>query len=216
MSSGVPHWCTLPSLMTAMRSDIVSASSWSCVTKTNVMPTSRWMRLSSTCIALRSLRSNAASGSSSSSTEGRLTSARARATRCRWPPDNALGLSLSRPVSWTSSSISPTRRVVSVFPTLRRRSPNATFLPDRQVVEERVALEDGVDVAPVRRQVGDVLAVQRHFAIARVDEAADHPQCRGLTAPGRAEQREELARRDVEVQLPDGGALTIRLRDAAQ
>ena len=43
---------------------------------------SRWMRLSSSCISLRSWRSNAPSGSSSSSTRGRATRARAMATRC--------------------------------------------------------------------------------------------------------------------------------------
>ena len=32
MSSGAPHWTTRPSFMTAIRSDIDSASSWSWVT----------------------------------------------------------------------------------------------------------------------------------------------------------------------------------------
>src|SRR5881409_3499538 len=45
----------------------------------NVIPTSPWMRLSSVCISWRSLRSSAPSGSSSSSTSGRLTIALARA-----------------------------------------------------------------------------------------------------------------------------------------
>ena len=53
-----------------MRSLIVSASPWSCVTYTKLIPTSRWMRLSSNCIFSRSLRSSAPSGSSSSSTGG--------------------------------------------------------------------------------------------------------------------------------------------------
>ncbi len=58
----------------------------------NVMPTSRWMLLSSIWRPLRSLRSSAPSGSSSSSTAGRLTSARASATRCCWPPESWRGL----------------------------------------------------------------------------------------------------------------------------
>jgi len=45
-------------------------------------PDSRWMRRSSTSISSRILRSSAESGSSSSSTRGRLTSARASAMRC--------------------------------------------------------------------------------------------------------------------------------------
>ena len=56
--------------MTAIVSAIVMASSWSCVTCTNVMPTSCWMRLSSICSCLRRRRSSAPSGSSSSSARG--------------------------------------------------------------------------------------------------------------------------------------------------
>ena len=85
--------------MTAMRSDIASASSWSCVTYRNVIPTSRWMPFSSTCICLRSFRSSAPSGSSSRSTAGRFTSARASATRCFCPPDSSRGFERSRPRS---------------------------------------------------------------------------------------------------------------------
>ena len=44
--------------------------------------------ISSSCIALRSFRSSAPSGSSSRSTAGWLTSARASATRCCWPPES--------------------------------------------------------------------------------------------------------------------------------
>src|SRR4029077_6489843 len=61
------------------------------VTYTNVIPTSRWIRFSSTCIAWRSLRSRAPSGSSSRSALGLLTRARASATRCCWPPESSLG-----------------------------------------------------------------------------------------------------------------------------
>ena len=82
--------------MTAIGRDIVSASSWSWVTYTNVIPTSRWMCFSSSCICLRSCRSSAPSGSSSSRTAGRLTSARASATRCRWPPESCRGFALAR------------------------------------------------------------------------------------------------------------------------
>ena len=78
--------------MMAMRSDSVSASSWSWVTKIVVMPISRWISRSSTCISWRRRRSSAPSGSSSSSTFGRVTSARASATRCCWPPESCRGL----------------------------------------------------------------------------------------------------------------------------
>ena len=61
-----------------MRSDMTSASPWSCVTNTVVMPSLRWIAAISTRISSRSLRSRLESGSSSKSTAGRMTSARKR------------------------------------------------------------------------------------------------------------------------------------------
>ena len=85
---GRPICCNLPADMTAMRSDMVSASSWSWVTKTKVMPVSCWICFSSTRICWRSFRSSAESGSSSSSTFGAGARARASATRCCCPPES--------------------------------------------------------------------------------------------------------------------------------
>ena len=64
----------------------------------NVSPTACWISFSSTCIAWRSFRSSAPSGSSSSSTRGRITSARASATRWRCPPESWAGLRAPNPV----------------------------------------------------------------------------------------------------------------------
>ena len=64
------------------------------------------------------------------------------------------------------------------------------------VREEGVVLEDRVDVALVRRPIGDVPAVKQHAAFRRQVEAGDHAQRRGLAGAGRPEQREELAARD--------------------
>ena len=114
-----------PLFITATVSAIVMASSWSWVTWMKVSPTSVWMRLSSTCISRRSLRSSAPSGSSSSSTSGWLTSARASATRCCWPPESWWGL---RPANWvicTSSSASSVRAAASF--SLRRLGPKETL-----------------------------------------------------------------------------------------
>ena len=80
-----------PAFITAMRSHMVSASSWSCVTNTNVMPTAA-AAPSARSERLRSFASRAPSGSSSSSTAGSSTSARASATRCCWPPEICAGL----------------------------------------------------------------------------------------------------------------------------
>ena len=71
--------------------DSAIASDWSCVTRIVVVPSVRWIWRSSICISSRSLASRLESGSSSSSMRGRMTSARASATRCCWPPDMRRG-----------------------------------------------------------------------------------------------------------------------------
>ncbi len=192
------------------------ASSWSCVTCTNVMPTSCWMRLSSICSCLRRRRSSAPSGSSSSSARGRLTSARASATRCCWPPESCAGLRLPRWPSWTSSSASPTRvRDLGLGDLLALEAEGDVPL-DVEVREQRVGLEDRVDVALVGRLLGDVLAAEVDAALGRVLEAADHPQRRRLAAARRAEQRVEGAALDRERELVDGGHLAEALGDALE
>ena len=103
---GVPSCAIRPPSMTASRFDISSASSWSWVTKTKVMPTSRCSAVSSARSECRSLASSAPSGSSRSSTDGSSTSARASATRCCCPPDSWWGRRWAYSVSRTSSSAS--------------------------------------------------------------------------------------------------------------
>ena len=159
----------------------------------NVIPTSRWMRLSSTCICLRSWRSSAPSGSSSRSTDGRFTSARASATRWRWPPDSSAGRALARSWSATSSSASATRRLISCFADLAAAQPEGDVLGDVEVLEQRVGLEHRVHVAPVGRHLRDVVALELERALGRLLEARDQPQRRRLPAARRAEQAEELA-----------------------
>ena len=144
------------------------------------------MPFSSTCICLRSLRSSAPSGSSSSSTDGRLTSARASATRCFWPPESSRGRDFSRPCSSTSSSASATRVRISSLSILRRLQPEGDVVGDVQVLEQRVALEDGVHVALVGRHGLDRLALEEDAPLARLLEARDHAQRRGLAATRRA------------------------------
>ena len=127
-STGVSTCWTRPSCITAMRSAIDMASSWSWVTTTKVMPTSCCSRFSSSCISARTLRSSADSGSSSRSSRGRLTMARARATRCRWPPESWAGRAFVFPVSPTVASTSSTRLRTSALGSPSRSSPYATFL----------------------------------------------------------------------------------------
>ncbi len=70
-----------------------------------------------------------------------------------------------------------------------------------QVGEERVALEDGVDVALVRGHIVDTLAHEDHVALVRGLKAADDAQRRGLAAARGAEQGEKLIVIDIEIDM---------------
>ncbi len=74
-----------------MRSPSLIASSMSCVTKTTVFRSSRCKRMNSSCSRARTIGSIAPNGSSISISGGFAASARARPTRCRWPPESSAG-----------------------------------------------------------------------------------------------------------------------------
>jgi hypothetical protein len=76
-------------------------------------------------------------------------------------------------------------------------------LEDVHVGEERVLLEDHVDVAPERRDADHVTAVEEDLAGGRLLEAGDHPQGGRLAAARGAQQREELALGDPQVDALD-------------
>ncbi len=202
-----------PSRMTTMTSLIVSASSWSWVTYTNVIPTSRWRALSSSCISLRSLRSSAPSGSSRSSTVGSVDE--------RPGERDALLLAarhLPRPPPLVARQADQRERLADpalllVLADLALAQPVADVLGHVHVREQGVVLEDRVDVAPVRRDAGDRLAGEEDLALGRLLEAGDHPQRRGLAAARRAEERVELAAGDPQVHPVDGGDVAEPLRD---
>ena len=67
---------------------------------------SRFSSFSSICMAWRSFRSSADRGSYRSRTLGAGARARARATRCCWPPESWLTLRSAKASSFTSASIS--------------------------------------------------------------------------------------------------------------
>ena len=60
------------------------------------------------------------------------------------------------------------------------------------VGEEGILLEDGVDFALVGRDADDVLTVEEHLALARLQKAAEDAQQRRLAAARGSEQRDEL------------------------
>ena len=90
-SCGVPIWTNLPSHIMPMRSESVSASSWSWVTYTVVIPNDCCSFRISARTDPRILASRLERGSSSSSTSGLSARALASATRCCWPPDSCPG-----------------------------------------------------------------------------------------------------------------------------
>ena len=126
-SAGLATCSIRPPFITAIRSEIDSASVWSCVTMTKVVPSRACRFFSSTCMCSRSAASSADRGSSSSSSFGSQMIARASATRCRWPPDSAATGRPAKAPSPTRSSASPTRRRISPEATPRTERPKPTL-----------------------------------------------------------------------------------------
>ena len=91
--------------------------------------------------------------------------------------------------------------------------PVADVLGHVHVGEQRVVLEDRVDVAPEGRHTGDRLAGEEDLALARLFEAGDHAEGRRLAAARRAEQAVELAVLDPEVHPVHGDHFPEAFRD---
>jgi len=100
----------------------------SCVEKMKVVWSVELISFISSMIVCPVAESRFAVGSSASTIRGRVTSARAIATRCRWPPDSSFGRCTPCFPSPTLSSISSTRRArpADVEPPFRS-SGNSTF-----------------------------------------------------------------------------------------
>ena len=79
---------------------------------------------------------------------------------------------------------------------------------------ERVVLEDHGDVAVLRRDVGHVALADEDAPLVDLLEAGEHAQGGGLSASGGADEDEELAVGDLEVELVDGGAGLARIDPA--
>ncbi len=195
-----------PPDITPIRSDMVSASSWSWVTKTKVMPVSSCSRFSSLCISLRSLRSSAESGSSSSK------NLRLRGKR---PGERHALLLAARKLRRLAlrhcfelhqrQHLGRARGNLALW-AAEHFEAEADIVGDAQMRKERVALKDRVHLSLVRRQVCDVLTVEQDRARGRAVEPGDQPQKRGLAAARRAEKGEELALPDRDgngIERPD-------------
>lgn len=69
------------------------------------------------------------------------------------------------------------------------------------VGKERIVLKDHADVAPVGRDTVDDLPAQQDLAARRRFETGEHHQRGGLARTGRAQQGQEFAAPDVEVEI---------------
>ena len=119
-------YVSLPSLITPLRC-ARDATALSCVTTISVRPLSRQESSSSEMISSRVSSSKLPEGSSASSTRGSLTSARAIAARCCWPPESSVGRWYARSAraTWSSARIARSRR--SALGTLSGTSAVSTF-----------------------------------------------------------------------------------------
>jgi hypothetical protein len=86
---------------------------------------------------------------------------------------------------------------------------------DAEVGKERVGLEDDAEVALGGRRVADVAAVDLDRALVLGVEAGDGAQERGLAAARGAEEADELAAGDVEVDGAQGLEAAEALAEAA-
>jgi hypothetical protein len=82
-----------------------------------------------------------------------------------------------------------------------------------QMREQRVVLEDGVDVAAIGRNAFGAFAENGDRARCRLLEAGDQTQAGGLAGTRRSKHGEELARHDVEIDHVDGAHIAEMARD---
>ena len=74
-------------------------------------------------------------------------------------------------------------------------------LKNVEMGEQGVALENGVDVALIRRQLVYILAHEDDVALVGGGEAADETERGGLAAAGRAKQREKFVVVDIKIDM---------------
>ena len=211
-STGVPICSITPRFITTIRSAIVRASSWSCVTMIVVTPTCRWSCRISCRRWTRTLASRADRGSSRSRRPGDVARARASATRCCWPPESCAGYLSPCSRIPTVSSSSFTRALDPRPGQARVLEPVGDVLRRREVREQGVGLEDDPEVALRGRQRRDVSAGLLDAPVRLGIQARDGAEERGLPAAGRSQEADELALVDVEGDPVEGGEVPESLR----
>ena len=201
--SGGPDSSTRPSCRKQTRSATSRAKPISWVASTIVIPPAARSRMADSTSPTSS-GSRAEVISSSSSTSGSLTSDRASATRCCWPPDSCSGYFDACSARPSRSSTSVARRSAS-----RPRHLLGLAGAERHVVEhphvgEQVErLEHDADAAPHRVGVGaaagDLHAVEQDAAAVDRLEQVDAAQQGRLAGAARADEAHDLVLVDGEV-----------------
>ena len=87
-------------------------------------------------------------------------------------------------------------------------------IADGEMRKQRQRLEHHAEIALVRRQRRDVLAVEHDGAAGRLLQSGNHAQQCGLAAARRAEQAHERTMRHVELDIVDGGEIAELFGDA--
>src|SRR5207245_1820337 len=82
-----------------------------------------------------------------------------------------------------------------------------------QMGEQGVMLENGVDVAVVRREGGGVFPVNQDFARLGLLKTRDQPEERRLATPARAEQSQEFTAPDRKCETLKRRVLPVALAD---
>ena len=163
--------------------------------------------------------SSAPVGSSASRSAGRLASARAMATRWRWPPERAAGQHARPcpecpPVSSSSSARSPA--LLARDAGVEHRQLDVAH--DRRLGQQVVLLEDEADLLVAdRRQLGarqlvHLPPVEGVAARRRQVEAAEDRHQRALAGPRGADQGDELALLDASCRCPRRACTALPLR----
>ena len=179
------------------------ASTWSCVTYTSVRPRSRCRYFSSARICSRSSASSAESGSSSRYTSGARTRQRPIATRWRSPPERCAGRRFRSGSICSSAAVSLTRRSISEEETfsLPCRSGNARLSYTVLSGYSARFWNTMETLRSLGTSVGDVGSADQHRALLGPLQTDDGAQQRRLARARRAEDAEELAVGDVELDV---------------
>ena len=150
-------------------------------------------------------------GSSRKTSSGSLTSDSATARRWRWPPDSTSLRALRRSPSSSTSMISCGRARAWI-----EAAEQVDELGHRQLRVQGGGLEADPDARLERvGAAGDVDAEDADLAPVGLAQPLEDLDGRGLARTVRAEQAEDLALRDVEVDAVDGLDVAVALGQAA-